>query len=373
MKNKYILIKVKGNYINLFIKKSLNNNIYLMEIKYLAKDIILVKCLKKDYLKLLRISKDYQIKKVSDLGVTLILNKIKDNTLICLSFLLVIVFIFIFSKVIVSIKVIHSNGNLRKIIALELEDNGLKKMSFKKNYQEIQKIKSKITTKYQDKIEWLEIINKGMTYEVRVEERKINIPNENNQKCHIVSKKDAIVKEIIHSSGVVAVETNSYINKGDILITGDITFNDEIKSSVCAKGIVYGEVWYTINIELPLNYEEQEEIGKVWYNFKYNHKKILKSKYPKYIEESKKLFKLFKHDLFLIKEKAIKVTKKTYEEDEAYSKALTKALESIKVKLTGKEEIITQNVLKKSLNDSTISLEVFVAVKEIISTTLNYE
>ena len=67
----------------------------------------------------------------------------------------------------------------------------------------------------------------------------------------------------IFGYSVLSAETGSMsptIEKGDIVIGGDIKVEEEIKKSVCALGNVYAEVWYTVNVSVPLNYE------KVTYN-----------------------------------------------------------------------------------------------------------
>lgn len=373
MKNNYLLIEISGEYPNFFLKKCLNNKIYLKEINYLNNDLITVKCLKDDYSKILNLSKDYQIKKISDLGINFVINNVKQNSLIYLSLILIICFMYLFTNFIVEIKVIHSNSDLRRLIYFELENNGVKNLSFKKNYNTLQKIKNQIINTHKDKIEWLEIISKGMSYEIRIEERKLNPAAKDDNKCHIVAKKAAIIKEIVHSNGEVILENNDYVNKGDILISGDIIYNNEVTSSVCAEGTVYGEVWYMATVSLPLDYQEQIKTGKIWYNFQYKNNKIFKSKYKNYLSEEKKLFKLFDDNLYLIKEHQITIKPHRYQEKEAYEIAVNKVIASIETKLKEKEAIISQNVLKKELNDSTITLEVFVAVKEIISTSLVYQ
>ena len=52
--------------------------------------------------------------------------------------------------------------------------------------------------------------------------------------------------------------------------------------------------------------------------------------------------------------------------EEAIKKAILLAMEKINIKKQDKDKIITQKVLKKSLNNSTISLEVFFAIEEEI-------
>ena len=61
-----------------------------------------------------------------------------------------------------------------------------------------------------------------------------------------------------------------------------------------------------------------------------------------------------------------KISKK-YSEDEALEVGINKAIENVEIKLGEKDEIIDKKVLKKVVNNSTMDIEVFVIVKELIS------
>ena len=61
-----------------------------------------------------------------------------------------------------------------------------------------------------------------------------------------------------------------------------------------------------------------------------------------------------------------------YSEEQALVKALELSNEKIKRKLSEKEHIINQKVLKKDANNSTMYVEVFTSVEEIISKQENF-
>ena len=58
------------------------------------------------------------------------------------------------SNIIFKIEVIHSNNNIIKLVTKELEDNGIKKYKFVKNYQEIEKNKCKHFFEKKNAIYW---------------------------------------------------------------------------------------------------------------------------------------------------------------------------------------------------------------------------
>ena len=206
---------------------------------------------------------------------------------------------------------------------------------------------------------------------VRVEQRIIKKPDKSLDHCHIVAKKSGVITDVLTKKGVSLVTRNTYVKKDDVLISGDISFNDEIKENVCASGIVKAEVWYTVHVSLPLSYETYYKTGNKKINFAYDKglgkTKLLKTKFKKYKDNYYKVFSLFGTTFYLVKEEENKVLVNRYQDEEAIKKAILLAMEKINIKKKEKDKIITQKVLKKSINNSTINLDVFFAVEEDIA------
>ena len=115
------------------------------------------------------------------------------------------------------------------------------------------------------------------------------------QYCNIISTKDSIITKVITHKGVELVEPNDSVSKGNILISGDITYNEETKKQVCAEGEVYGTTWYEIHLSIPTIKETIIKQNKKRYNIKLNYnnktKRLLKTKYKDYITKSTKIIK----------------------------------------------------------------------------------
>ncbi len=246
-----IKIKITGRNINNFLKRIIRNNINIIKvipISYKEMDLII------DYKNLDKIEKlktIYNIKIIRYYGKLRILKRIKKNIFI-LSFLLIGLFlVYILSNLILSIEVIHSNNNIIKLVENELEENGIKKYHFALSYDEVEKVKKKILEDNKDSLEWLEIIKEGTKYIVRVEERIINnVPDDNNI-YDIVASKGAVIKSIYAKSGEKIRDVNTYVKKGETIISAYISTPSEEKILSTARGKVIGEVWYTIDINYP--------------------------------------------------------------------------------------------------------------------------
>ena len=271
----------------------------------------------------------------------------------------------------VSIDVIHSNKEIRDLVRESLKDYGIKRFTWKKSFSSIEQIKQEILKNHPNELEWLEIEVVGMKYIVRIEERIITNPIPKKTHCHLVASKSAIVREMNYSSGDAKVSVQDYVTEGDILVSGILEANEVVTDQICATGTIYGEVWYKTQISLPLVYEEKKETGKRRWNFmisKGNQDSVLfRPRLTNYENEVKPLFTLFGYTFSFLVQKEVTVTTNTYSEEEALSKSFSLVDEKFSMKLNAGEKIIDKKVLKKSMNNSTMDIEVFVSVLEVIS------
>ena len=363
----YIWVEVETNNYSRFLLKcqSLNINIY----KVIEKDNLLIKILYKDFNKL---NKIWFIKChiISYEGKRKIKNILLLNRVFIIGLVYGIVMCYIASNVIVNVKVIHSDKDIRELVTSLLYEKGIKKNSFRKSYGELEEIKKDILLNNKDKLEWLEIERIGMNYIVHIEERKLNDIHSSKTNCDIIAKKDGLIKKIIYSKGESLVNVNDYVKKGDTLITGTIKKDEEIKGSVCATGKVLAESWYNVSLRIPIEEEIKNTTGKVRYNLKIKNDKIntfiFKSRLNNYIEDNKKIITLFGTDLYFTKQKETTNTTRTLSEEEIINKALSLTDEKMKAILQDTDEIKLKKVLKKTKNDSTMDIDVFVITMEEI-------
>ncbi len=148
------------------------------------------------------------------------------------------------SNTIFSVEVIHSNANVRKLVANELKERNISKWHFKQSFKKIQEIKEEILSEYKDRLEWIEIENIGTKYIVKVEERKLKRDESNYIYQDIVSNKNTIIMSIEATEGEIIKRKNDYVKKGDVIISGKIMKGEEVSKLVKASGKIYGEVWY---------------------------------------------------------------------------------------------------------------------------------
>ena len=369
-----IKIKVTGRNVNNFVRKLVRNKINILNvvpISYKEVDIIINY---NDLEDINKIKSIYDIEIIRYYGKLNILRLLKKNIYIISFLILGIGIIYFLSNMIFSIEIIHSNSKIVKLLEGELNIYGIKKYSYFKSYNEIEKIEDKILENNKENIEWIEIIRVGTKYIVRVEERIINRNIDDNKTYDIVAGKSAVIKYIISESGEKIREVNTYVRKGDIIVSSSITKpNNEIVEST-AKGKVVGETWYTIDAEYPYYYNETLYTGnkKKVLVFNLINKRISFFDFDKYKSFDKNIKYIFKNNILPISlsyeyQYETNVINDIY----TYEEAKDKAIELAKRKLMDKyDNIIKINKITLTSEEdmnSKVKLSLFISCEEDIT------
>ena len=342
-----------------------NNNYYTLNISY------------KDYKS---ISRRYKTTIIYYYGRRGLIEYIKHNKYMLISFLISLIMLNNLSNTIFDIRINTDDNEIKKIILNSLKDNGISLYKKKKSFDEIYLIKEKILKNNRDSLEWLEINEKGCIYEINLTKRVKESLESSDNVSSIYAKKDGLIKHISISSGVAKVEINDYVKKGDVLISGNVIKDDELVKQVKSEGKVFAEVWYIVKVNIPFNYIEYTKTGNVInrYYLDINGKEFtLIGKYDSNNTISSKKTIVDKPYLFF---KVIQEIKTEYEykeynidENEAYIEALRRSEKHIRNRLGDDEYIISKKVLKKVSNSSKMYVEVFFKVYENIGLTSNID
>jgi len=369
-----IKIKVTGRNVNNFIKRLVRNKtniIRVIPISYKEVDIII------DYNDLEDINKIksiYDIEVVRYYGKLNILKLLKKNIYIISFLIFGIGIIYFLSNMIFSIDIVHSNSKIVKLLESELNKYDIKKYCYVKSYSEIEKIEDKILENNKENIEWIEIIREGTKYIVRVEERIINNDIDDNKSYDIIASKNAVIKYIITESGEKVKEVNTYVKKGDVIVSSNITKPNNDKVQGTAKGKVVGETWYTIDTEYPYYYNEILYTGnkKKVLVFNFINKRISFFDFDKYKSFNKNVKYIFENNYIPVSlsyeyQYETNVINDIY----TYEEAKDKAIKLAKKKLIDKYGNIIKinNVTVTSEEDMTskIKLSLFISCDEDIT------
>lgn len=374
-----VTLKILGNNKERIIRRLKNNNIDILNLKYIE-DGLIIKIYKKDYEKLLSIKTIYEVKIINYNGLFNFKNKLLNNKFIIISILICLIILYILSNVIFSIDIITNDNNMKVKIKEELNNNGISKYKFKKSYNHLEQIKSNILNKYRNEIEWIEIEAIGTKYIIRYEPRIQNSIKEKNSYRNIIAKKDSIIKDMYVTNGQIVKSKNTYVKKGDIIVSGYIYLNDSIKDTVSSNGTIYGECWYNVTITYPFKYYESKETSNRnnVIVVKLFNKEIELFNFNKYKNKKTTNITLLKNNLLPIKliyqkQKEINIIDENNTEDKAIEKAIEYSKQKLENKLSKDEYISNYKILNKEVFSDSIKLNIFFSVIENITEYQNIE
>ncbi len=327
-----------------------------------------------DYAKILKMKTSYNIKIVNRFGVAKLRYLLLKYKYILFFLFLTLGLMIILSHFIFFIDVIHSKEEMRELVENDLKEFGISKYKFRVSYAKKEEIRNKILEKEKDKIEWLEIDRIGTRYIVNVEERLIKDNKVDNEVRDIVAKKDAMILNIEAETGEIVRKKYEYVRKGDTIVSGTIKNKEDEVSKVKAEGKVYGEVWYSVTVELPKKYYEEKKTGKTSkaLTLRIANKKIsvpFSKDNKSYISEDSPILEnnLIPIKLVLETKHEIEIIDKEYNMDNSSSEAIKLATKKLEDRLDEQSMILSKKVLKKTLKNSKIIVEIFFKVRENIT------
>ena len=351
-----------------FIKKCIDNNINLYNIIH-EKNKIIVTIKEADYKNIKKLNYYSKIKIKNYLGKKKILLNIKNNLYNILLLIIFILLLYSYSNIIIGIEIKHENKEIINKVDELLKEKKIKRFTIKKDNNKLNQISDEILENNRDFLDFISITNIGMKYIVNVEERILITPETKKERCHIVAKKAGVISKIIPKKGVTIIEKGNLVKKGDILISGEIILNEEIKDNTCAEGEIYANTWYKINIKYPLIETKKEYTKREKINIKVYNKYLKKRLYKSFDE-----IKLLKLGIItIVRQKETKSVDQALKAEDAKNKAIKEAETKLLEKIDQNAKIIDKKVLKETINNSTIELEIFISVDESIGELVEYE
>lgn len=369
----HYIIKIEGRRPN-----SLLSLLIILKIPFIkkkeTKDYLILEIEEEYFQKIKKLAPTYEITILKRTGKAYLIHLYKTKKIFLYSIIFAFLVIVLLTNIIFSVRVVETDKEIKDMILTDLRENGITRFRFKVSYKRKEAIREKILEKEKDYLEWLEIEEVGTMYQVKVI-RRINNPKEEELKPRsIVAKKKGRITRIEADYGEVTTKKNDVVDKGDTLISGLIKNKEEIKTKVAARGKVYAEVWYQINLNLPTLYQEEIKTGnkKNTLEIIFLDKNIFISELFKYNNSISKETVLYNNPLIpfrisFTKKEEIKLKQVAYQEDKTLKKIKKLAVDKLKQRIGNDIKILSINVLKKKTSADKIEVELFFKVEEDIT------
>lgn len=369
----HYIIKIEGRR-----PSSLLSLLIILKIPFIkkkeTKDYLILEIEEEYFQKIKKLAPTYEITILKRTGKAYLIHLYKTKKIFLYSIIFAFLVIVLLTNIIFSVRVVETDKEIKDMILTDLRENGITRFRFKVSYKRKEAIREKILEKEKDYLEWLEIEEIGTMYQVKVI-RRINNPKEEELKPRsIVAKKKGRITRIEADYGEVTTKKNDVVDKGDTLISGLIKNKEEIKTKVAARGKVYAEVWYQVNLNLPTLYQEEIKTGnkKNTLEIIFLDKNIFISELFKYNNSISKETVLYNNPLIpfrisFTKKEEIKLKQVAYQEDKTLKKIKKLAIDKLKQRIGNDIKILSINVLKKKTSADKIEVELFFKVEEDIT------
>ena len=369
----HYIIKIEGRRPN-----SLLSLLIILKIPFIkkkeTKDYLILEIEEEYFQKIKKLAPTYEITILKRTGKAYLIHLYKTKKIFLYSIIFAFLVIILLTNIIFSVRVVETDKEIKDMILTDLRENGITRFRFKVSYKRKEAIREKILEKEKDYLEWLEIEEIGTMYQVKVI-RRINNPKEEELKPRsIVAKKKGRITRIEADYGEVTTKKNDVVDKGDTLISGFIKNKEEIKTKVAARGRVYAEVWYQVNLNLPTIYQEEIKTGKKKNTLEiiFLDKNIFISELFKYNNSISKETILYNSPLVpfrisFTKKEEIRLRLIAYQEDKDLRKIKKLATDKLKQRIGNDIKILVINVLKKKTSADRIEVELFFKVEEDIT------
>ena len=376
--NRYV-IKIEGRR-----PSSLLSLLIILKIPFIkkaeTKDSLIIEIEENQFQRIKKLVPTYEVTILKRTGISYLLNLYKTKKVFLFSILFAFLVITVLANITFSIRIVETDSAIKEMLLDDLKENGIIKYHFKVPYKKKEQIRQKILDKEKDSLEWLEIEEIGTMYQVKAIKRVNNPKEETLTPRSIVAKKKGRITRIEADYGEVTAKKNDVVEKGDTLISGLIKNKDEIKTKVAARGKVYAEVWYQVNLNLPTIYQEETKTGnqKNILEILFLDKNIFISelfKYQNSINKEKVIYQsnLIPFRISFTKKEEINIKQVTYQNKSSQKEIEQLAIKKLKQRLGNDIKILSINVLKKKTSADRIEVELFFKVEEDITSYSSLE
>jgi similar to stage IV sporulation protein len=259
----YVLLQLRGEHPERLINKLVENRMMVWDIRYLGDSNAQLFISLKDYFRLRPLLKQTGCKMhvLRRYGFPFILDKLEKRKFFAIGLLGFIIGIFILSSVIWQVKV-QGNQQISTMDILQAaKQEGIYKLQWKYRLKNTDLLSKSLQGKLPGTA-WVGVEIHGTQIVINVVEAVIPEKPLLLNPRHLVASNNALITSIFAEKGRPVVKPNTYVRKGDILISGIL--GDELhQQTVAAAGRVKGIVWYTPKIEVPLMRQFKIYTGEV--------------------------------------------------------------------------------------------------------------
>ncbi|HSH25201.1 MAG TPA: sporulation protein YqfD [Massilibacterium sp.] len=249
-----VRIQIEGKHDVLIglMNEALQKGIFLYDLVLVQDGVVQATVYLKDIRKLLLIRKKIKIKIrfKQRMGIPFLLQKITARLGLIIGFLCFILSVYFYSNMIWDVKIIGASSPLEYEMEQKLKEMNITKGRLFKEKTNPSRLQQTLMEEM-DHLIWVGVKRKGTIIYIHPVEKKASTKSEKTGPKHIVANKKAIITDIFAEKGQPVVSVHDFVVPEQILISGKIG-KEGNETYVAAEGVVYGEIGYKTEVEVPL-------------------------------------------------------------------------------------------------------------------------
>ena len=254
-------IKIKGNFPERFINVCIKKDINLFEISRKGDKVITCYILAKDFLKIRKLARNThnKVRILKKCGLYFFIRNYKKRNIVLIGIFGFCLILWYCMNFVTGIEIKGENIDKATIIS-DLRDFGIQRGK-KISKIDVSDVENQIITKRED-IAWIGINLSGSKVVVEVRERKKSVDLiDEKTPTNIIALKSGLIEKMEVRSGESVVKEGCVVQKGDLLVSGIINGQNNVKL-VHSFGDIYARVWYKKSEDFPLFYEKRIKTPK---------------------------------------------------------------------------------------------------------------
>lgn len=194
-------------------------------------------------------------------GMPFVLDRLEKRKIFAIGIIGFVIGLYLLSSLVWQVRVEGNELISTQQILQAAKDQGIYKMQWKHRLKNPESLARTIQTQLPGTA-WVGVEVHGTHIIIKVVEATIPEKPPLLNPRHLVASKNAMVTSILAEKGRPVVKANTYVRKGDILISG-ILGDETNRQVVVASGEVKGLVWYSPKVEVPLVQHYKAYTGEV--------------------------------------------------------------------------------------------------------------
>lgn len=266
----YVIIIVKGYFLEKFINICTRRQILLWDLKRQKENVVTMKISINGFRLLRPIAKKSgcNVRIMTKKGLPFLLHRYRKRKAFVAGAVVFVALMYVMTSFVWIVE-INGNDELdRAYLEETLSSLGVKPGAFKYTIDTKKTVTDMLIAI--KKLSWISLEVKGTKVKVDLRER-IEPPEQvpKDKPCDIVAVKDGIVKRIIARDGLEVVNTGDTVRKGQVLITGRIPVKNEkdVFRLVHAIGSVQARTWYEVVRPIEMQAIERVKTGKSYRDY----------------------------------------------------------------------------------------------------------